>query len=281
MKNIESKNNSLVSMNWHLWPYCNYHCIFCFAKFNNIPEPRHLSEKDAIKIIDLLGSEGIKKLTFVGGEPTLCPFLGKLLHQSKRYDITNMVVTNGSGINRSFLDNYAKNIDWIGFSIDSPNEETQFKLGRGEGDYINKIIKKIELVREFGLKIKLNTVVNSINLEENFHSIINKIKPDRWKAFQVLKIDRENDEFYNQLEIIKNEFQEFIERHSDLNPISESNDLMIGSYLMMDPLGRFFQNTGKRHTYSKSILEIGVRKAIDEVGWDYEKFLKRGGYYNW
>lgn len=64
-----------------------------------------------------------------------------------------------------------------------------------------------------------------------------------------------------------------------MKPVAEDNDMMTGSYLMLDPLGRFFQNFGKRHYYSKSILEIGVEEAIMQVGWDLNKFIARGGDY--
>ena len=38
----------------------------------------------------------------------------------------------------------------------------------------------------------------------------------------------------------------------------ESNELMRGSYVMVDPAGRFFDNVEGGHTYSRPILEVGV-----------------------
>lgn len=48
---------------------------------------------------------------------------------------------------------------------------------------------------------------------------------------------------------------------------------------MLDPLGRFFQNTKGYIEYSRSILEVDLLEALAEVGWDREKFIKRGGVY--
>ncbi len=33
--------------------------------------------------------------------------------------------------------------------------------------------------------------------------------------------------------------------------------------------------------YSRSILEADPLEALSEVGWNREKFLKRGGIYDW
>ena len=63
---------------------------------------------------------------------------------------------------------------------------------------------------------------------------------------------------------------------------SETVSDMEGSYIMMLPDGRFFNNFCGRYSYgSNTIFEVGVERALYEVGWDPEKFLKRGGVYNW
>jgi radical S-adenosyl methionine domain-containing protein 2 len=56
---------------------------------------------------------------------------------------------------------------------------------------------------------------------------------------------------------------------------------MKGSYSMVDPAGRFYDNTKGAHTYSKPILEIGARLAIQQMSYDFSKFVSRGGIYNW
>lgn len=50
---------------------------------------------------------------------------------------------------------------------------------------------------------------------------------------------------------------------------------------MVDPAGRFYDNSKGKHTYSRPILEIGSRLAIQQVRYDYIKFVARGGVYNW
>ena len=59
--------------------------------------------------------------------------------------------------------------------------------------------------------------------------------------------------------------------------VPESNDMMTGSYVMVDPAGRFFDNVAGSHTYSRSIIEVGVDEALKDVSVEPGKFLSRNG----
>ena len=50
---------------------------------------------------------------------------------------------------------------------------------------------------------------------------------------------------------------------------------------MVDPGGRFFDNTEGKHNYSQPILEIGIQNAIEQVNYNFSKFISRGGIYQW
>jgi radical S-adenosyl methionine domain-containing protein 2 len=56
---------------------------------------------------------------------------------------------------------------------------------------------------------------------------------------------------------------------------------MKGSYLMVSPDGRFFENISGIYRFSSPILDVGYGKAFSEIKVCSEKFHKRGGYYNW
>jgi radical S-adenosyl methionine domain-containing protein 2 len=56
---------------------------------------------------------------------------------------------------------------------------------------------------------------------------------------------------------------------------------MTGSYVMVDPAGRFFDNTAGAHVYSRPINEVGVNVALKEVSVDPGKFRLRDGLYDW
>ena len=79
----------------------------------------------------------------------------------------------------------------------------------------------------------------------------------------------------------KDEFEFFLKKHEGFSPISENSSAMIDSYVMIDPQGRFYQNSGKSYKFSKKILQVGVINALKEVGYNYAKFIERGGLYIW
>ncbi|MGQ4876302.1 MAG: viperin family antiviral radical SAM protein, partial [Promethearchaeia archaeon] len=176
----------LESINLHFWPHCNFTCKYCFTQFKNFK--RILTKNQWFQIIGLLRDYNVRKINFVGGEPTLCPFLGELIIFSKNLGLITSIVSNGTGITQKFIDQYGEYIDWIGLSLDSGNEIIQKALGRGNGNYVRDTIEKSKMIKKAGIKLKINTVVTRLNYLEDMQNIIGLIKPDRWKVFQILEI---------------------------------------------------------------------------------------------
>ena len=276
---VRNEQFPLISVNWHLWPRCNNRCKFCFGTFKEIQAV--LSRKEALEIPSILKSVGTEKLSFTGGEPLLCPHLGELIKETKKLGITTMLITSGSLLCKTFIEQHKNYIDWITLSVDSSNEETQYKLGRGSGNHIQKIKEIVKDVHIAGINLKINTVVTSLNWEEEMSELIRELNPDRWKVFQVLSVKGQNDDNFQSLQTSNKQFETFISIHENLNPIAENNKIMRESYLMLDALGRFFQNTRGFLEYSSSILEMDPVKALNQVGWNFKSFLDRGGLYEW
>ena len=63
--------------------------------------------------------------------------------------------------------------------------------------------------------------------------------------------------------------------------VPEDNSQMKGSYAMVDPAGRFFDNSSGQHIYSDPINEIGCQKAYNQMNYSQTKFMDRGGLYDW
>ncbi len=283
----------IPTVNFHLWEPCNMKCNFCFATFQDVKTsilPKgHLSKEKAIEVILQLAEIGFEKITFAGGEPTLCPWLPDLIKTAKEAGLVTMVVTNGSMLTDNFLVSNKSNLDWIALSIDSIKKETNIKNGRairGKTPLTVEFYKTIaDKIKCFGYGLKVNTVVTSYNKKEDLSEIIEYIRPKRWKVLQALPIKGQNDKYIDKFKVTSKQFIKFIDRHKKLyritNIIPESNDDMKGSYAMVDPAGRFFDNTKGVHNYSLPIHEIGARLAIQQVNYDFNKFIEREGIYNW
>jgi len=268
-------------------------CKFCFATFQDVKHsilPKgHLPKEQSVEVVLQLAEIGFEKITFAGGEPTLCSWLPELITTAKDAGLTTMIVSNGSKLTDSFLQANKNHLDWIAVSIDSLNATTNIETGRAvsgktplQSDYYFSLVDRI---KQHGYGLKINTVVSSKNCNENMNEFIRYSKPKRWKLLQVLPMKGQNDLNIDNFKISDEQFQNFIFNHSDqqdiTNIVTESNNQMKGSYAMVDPAGRFYDNAEGTHNYSRPILEIGSRLAIQQVNYDFSKFVERGGIYNW
>jgi radical S-adenosyl methionine domain-containing protein 2 len=283
----------IPSVNFHLWEPCNMKCKFCFATFQDVKQsilPKgHLPKDQALEVVYQLAEIGFEKITFAGGEPTLCPWLPDLIKAANESGMTTMLVSNGSKLNTRFLEMNQEHLDWITISIDSLNTRTNISTGRAVSGrtpiQLKKYLSIIAQVQSYGYGFKINTVVNQQNYKEDMSAFIQEVKPKRWKVFQALPVKGQNDNQIDQFTISPAQFSHFIDNHKKVEDstilVPETNDQMTGTYAMVDPAGRFFDNTKGKHTYSNPILEIGARLALQEVHQDFGKFVRRQGIYDW
>lgn len=278
-------------VNWHITEACNYHCNYCFAKWDKQKNELMNDENSVSKLMDeiqklpailngkyLTEFESIR-LNLVGGETFLnIRKVTKIIYQAKQRNFSLSAITNGSRLNNELVTLIANDFNSIGFSVDSLDSSTNIKIGRTEKSGVmdtDKVLRDISVIKELNpsIDIKINTVVSSLNQSEDLSAFIDQAAPNKWKVFKVLPvITREN-------EVSQDDFIEFLERHSKFENIisSEDNDEMTDSYLMIDPIGRFFQNSilGSGYSYSTPIVNTGIEEALNEINFDPEKFHGR------
>lgn len=279
------------SVNFHLIKTCNYSCKYCHSRFND--SQNKITQEDVHQIVRLIAdvpSPEQRKITFVGGEPTLLPWLSDVISTAKVNGLVTMVVTNGSRLlDQAYLETLCNHLDWVGLSIDSTSEKTNREIGRAtrqkkvlcQSDWIDIA----ERLRFEGVNLKVNTVVSRPNLHEDLSSLIALLSPDRWKIMQVMEVIGQNDDMFSELAVSLEEFNLFVDRNKeklgDLSKIiaREEAEDMRGSYAMIDPQGRFFDSVAGHQRYSDPILKVGVEKAWKQVSFSNEKFRARGGDY--
>lgn len=284
-------NNEFV-INWHITEACNYACHFCFAHWQK-KDKRDLVKciEQSMAMIDRIhhafeemlskdwGFDALR-INFAGGEPLLySEQLLAIAQYCQSKGIRTSLITNAS-----FL--LAKNIsladfNMVGISIDSLDTQTNLTIGRHDRKnttlnmadfhaYLERL--KIETP---DLAIKINTVVNSENWQEDMSSLIEVVSPYKWKIFKMLPI------LTDQLSVTNDEFQAFLDRHTAHQSIivSEDNSEMTASYLMIDPNGRFYSNQNSmvsgKYRYSSAINDVGMVTALGEIDFDLQKFKAR------
>ncbi len=268
-------------------------CGFCFATFQDLGQdvlPKgHLSREGCLAVVDALASAGFEKINFAGGEPTLCPWLPDLIVRVKELGLTTSIVTNGSCITSAWLDRVGGSLDWAALSIDTVDPQKLEETGRttrsgpmSEDDYLNVI----DTLKEWGVRVKINTVVTRSNCDEDLTGFIARARPERWKLLQVLPVGGQNDGLVDDQVVTVEQFDAYVDRNRRVEDagvavVPEDNELMTGSYVMVDPAGRFFDNTAGAHVYSRFINDVGVEAALQDVSVDPARFRLRGGLYAW
>ena len=267
-------------------------CRFCFATFQDLGQgdlPKgHLPREESVEVVEALAGAGFNKINFAGGEPTLCPWLPDLLRRARELELTTSIVTNGSCITPEWLDRVDGCLDWAAVSIDTVDPAKLKRIGRStrtgplsEADYL----RIMDMLKERGVHLKINTVVSQSNKDEDLARFIADAQPERWKVFQVLPVRGQNDGLVDDLVVTNEEFSSYVSRNRYVEALGvvlvpESNDLMTGSYVMVDPAGRFFDNVAGTHTYSRPINRVGVNSALREISVDPDKFRLRDGLYD-
>lgn len=200
----------IISANWHVTSRCNYSCKFCFAAHRSREVD---SEAEIDRILAHANYIGIKKMSFVGGEPLIHEKLPHMLKTTKHLGMTSSIVTNGASLDENMLSKIGDDLDWIGISIDSADESVEKCLGRGFGNHVANTIKVADMVKSAGIKLKINTTVTKMSYDEDMTELIRSINPDRWKVFQYLHIRGHNDRFSDEMNITAEEFQMFISKN--------------------------------------------------------------------
>lgn len=292
-------HNPLV-INWHLTEACNYRCQYCYAAWNESACPReliHSPERTAALLSELyrffqpanranpLASRMAwrsVRLNLAGGEPLL--HAGKMpaiISQARALGFEVSLISNGSHLDHELLDRLAPQLIWLGISIDSACSAINRAIGRVDRRDrlldLQRLENSLASARQSNpdLRLKLNTVVNQLNYSEDLSPLIRRLAPDKWKVLRMLPVVNQH------LAVSDRQFVTFVARHRAFSHLicAEDNQDMRESYLMVDPHGRFFQNSpmiaGQGYVYSRPILEAGAPDAFASMAFDSVRFSAR------
>lgn len=293
LSNKELLLKYIPTINYHILEPCDMVCNHCFSDFGELKK-KFLIFDDAKKIVkEIAKIKSFRKLNFSGGEPTLFKDIEYLVGYTKAIGINEVsLVSNGYKLSCDlpFQKALLENLDILALSIDSFDDKLNIKIGRyKKGKSKNTVslsdIENLAIACEKeGVKIKINTVVTKLNCDQILVHKIAKLKPIRWKILRMLPLIDQNSRAQD-LFPSDEEYEVFVKANSEkarelgVEIISEDNEDMTGSYLMISPDGRFFNNLNGKHGYSEPILSVGIKKALSETPLMREVFYKRGGDY--
>jgi radical S-adenosyl methionine domain-containing protein 2 len=287
-------------INWHLTEACNYSCRYCYARWDERVDERELihdSDRTRRMLADLAeffapdnDANPLKRemdwasvrLNLAGGEP--------LLYRQRTLEVVSMareigfdvsMISNGSHFDPSSLEVLAPKLSLLGISLDSMQQSVNREIGRVDRqgrllalDNLADVVSRIRTLNP-SIRLKINTVVNALNCEEDMNAMIGRLSPDRWKVLRMLPV------VTNNLAVSDSQFNGFVERHRALEEIMcvEDSNSLSESYIMIDPHGRFFQNSMAEwlggYQYSRPILQTGAQDAFSDLRFSTQKFLTR------
>lgn len=230
----------------------------------------------------------MKKINFANDESFLYkPFLETMIAFCKKnLDLESVsIVTNDSFVDESFLKQYGKHIDILAVSCDFFNKQINIEIEKKNENQIKKLFQVAEWCKKFEIKFKFNTIVCRLNYTEDMNGIIEQLRSFRWKCFQIFFVVEKNDfdkilRDVRKFQIKNDQYRKFCFRHQHQSCfVSEFNNFMTKSYLILDEYMRFLNKNGRKP--SSSILDVGVFTAFVQVYWDQNSFIERKEIYDW
>lgn len=267
-----------LKFNLHITNNCNYKCGHCFSTF----EPGHNMTFQIWKnIIDnLLRYIPIKEFNIAGGEPLCSDLLIPIVDYINSLNLKCSIITNGVLMDELWIENHINKFSMVGFSIDSFDENTIKNIGRvdSENNFISfdKLLHLVKKIKKTSpqCKIKINTVVQKLNKNENINYFMKNLLQyiDRWKIFKMRFHEDKN--FSNKhLDITFEEYENFFNLNfgSEFkininNTLSEkkvlNNTIIIAEkklgkgYFFIDPNGYLLNNSGHSHKRYINCLKL-------------------------
>ncbi|WP_119157597.1 viperin family antiviral radical SAM protein [Caldimonas tepidiphila] len=289
-------------VNWHVTEACNYRCGYCYSAWQRESGRRDVVRDEAASsellsaLWDFFQPGNVSnplrralrwshlRLSIAGGEALLYPQrVLDIAQQARGLGMRVSLITNGSLLPQGeALDALARELDLLGLSLDSFSLERNLHIGRtdrrGRHLSLEQVAESLERARAANpaLVVKVNTVVNAGNADEDLAPALALLRPARWKVLRMLPVVNST------LAVGDDAFAAFVARHAGRVPgmsVSvEDNADMLGSYVMVDPQGRFFQNgTGRQgsYFYSQPITRDNVGRAFASVPFSADRFAAR------
>lgn len=171
--------NKVKTLGIYINDFCNLNCKHCYYTKQNYLNPESLTSNELIQILYSAINCGVKLFAFVGkeifipgeaiGNKTI-KTIEFLSHQKlSGKNIIIGAVTNGILIHKFFDKLKNLKIDYIDFSIDSPDPETHEYI-RGN-DTFSKTIKNLKTAIEFSIADKI--FISSTLLKQNLNNLVN------------------------------------------------------------------------------------------------------------
>ena len=256
--------NRNIELCWNITSECNQCCRYCH-RFLNI---KKLDFENNKKILQMLHTSGIKKITWTGGEALILPYLDDLLKLSCGMGIENKLITNGILLTESRLKKIYPYLNIVTLSIDSTDPEINKMIGRGE-NHFNIIKERIELLNKYGVKYSINTVLNKLNINDiyKFSEFIADKNPAEWRIFKFLPLRGTSLKTKDIFDISQDEYDKMVNgiriAHPKINIVTRQIKDFEKLYLLILANGDVFVTQNASDKRLGNLLEQSFEEIIN------------------
>jgi cyclic pyranopterin phosphate synthase len=143
---------------------CNYRCAYCMPPegVNWLEPSTILTDEEIIRVLSVLGREGVSKVRLTGGEPLIRPGFVELVRKIRGLDSIEdlSMTTNGSLLARYAGELKTAGLNRVNISLDTVDPE-RFRTLTSGGDVLD-VLAGIEAAIRVGLSpVKINVVLTA------------------------------------------------------------------------------------------------------------------------
>ncbi len=156
---------------YYLTYACDFNCSYCsdgkgepYYKLHSpvVPAESVLSTVKAIR-------RNTSVMTLTGGEPLLHPDFGKIITEIEKMQFKNLLLTSNGYYFENYIDEIAKSVDTLIFSLDSLNPQKSdqlYGMPNGTFDIIMENILKADKLTHKKYRILISSVVTPDNISD-------------------------------------------------------------------------------------------------------------------
>lgn len=282
-----------LKVNLHITEKCNFHCRYCFAHFNNKKDLPFEAWKEIID--NIAASRRVSTINFAGGEPLIYADFVPLFEYCHKLNFTLSVITNGSLLKDNgsllkstnffpnyWLRNFFNGLDTLGISVDSFSPGTLRKLGcctySGKGLSWSDFLAILKMAKAWNpeIKIKVNTVVSSVNINEDLAAYMHNIPLNRWKFLKMKPFCCEGKS-NKALSISDEQFNDFCRRNMPKGGIGIAEKEMRNTYIMIDNRGNLLDSSSPTYSIVGNLLEEPFSNILSRYAFNKKEYENRYG----
>lgn len=151
------------SVLWELTHRCNLKCVMCYNVRQDRPE---LSTAECLDVLEQLAAAGTLQLTFTGGEILARRDFLPIAQRARELGFALSLKTNGTLLTPRLADAVAAlapvqvDLSLLG-ATDAISDAVM-----GSHDTLRRVVRGVRLLRERGVRVKLNTLLLELNIAE-------------------------------------------------------------------------------------------------------------------